>query len=330
VWRLSAAAAAGAAGSGRATPLHAEACRLTTLVMRLPPFFALRALEAAARHRSYSRAARELSVTHGAVSQQIRKLEAELGARLFERQGNAMIPRPEAERLAGEVARAVAVLEAAVADFSGAAECDPLVISLDPQFATRWLAPRLPKLLADPAGANLMLWTEERRADFVTDGMDMGIRYGAGHWDGVEAARLFAETQFPVCSPALAAAHPVRRPADLLTVPLVHHRQRPWSLWFEAHGLETPPVTGQVFDDSLMQVEAAAAGMGFALARSGLIGGDLASGRLVRPLEEDLASDLGFFAVWRADSRKLGRIRALLDWLRAEARAAATEEVGAA
>src|SRR5882757_3273804 len=85
---------------------------LTTLpVRRLPPFFALRALEAAARHRSYSGAAQELSVTHGAVSQQIRRLEAELGARLFERRGNAMIPTQEAARLAAGVARGLGLLQ---------------------------------------------------------------------------------------------------------------------------------------------------------------------------------------------------------------------------
>src|SRR5688500_13411205 len=106
---------------------------------RLPPFFALRALEAAARHHSYSRAADELSVTHGAVSQQIRRLEAELGARLFERRGNAMAPTPDAQRLAGEVARAMGVLSNAVGAFAAAAERDPLVVSLDPQFANRWL-----------------------------------------------------------------------------------------------------------------------------------------------------------------------------------------------
>src|SRR5207253_2444097 len=92
---------------------------LTTWAMvRLPPFFALRALEAAARHQGYSRAAEELSVTHGAVSQQIRRLEAELGARLFERRGNAMVPTAEAQRLAGEVARAMGVLQNAVAEFA--------------------------------------------------------------------------------------------------------------------------------------------------------------------------------------------------------------------
>ena len=286
---------------------------------RQPPIFALRALESAARHRSYSRAAEELSVTHGAVSQQIRRLEAELGARLFERRGNAMIPTPAARRLAGEVGRGLDVLQNAVAQFGAAAQRDPLVISLDSQFANRWLPPRLPKLLADPAGANLEFRVEDRRADFTTDGVDIAVRYGAGRWPEVEAQHLFAETLFPVCSPKVAADHPMRQPRDLLTAPLLHHGHRPWSLWFGAFGLEAPPQTGLLFEDSVMLLEAAAQGLGVALARSRLIEPDLAAGRLVRPLAGGIVSELGFFVVWRADSRKLGRIQALRDWLVAEA-----------
>lgn len=300
------------------------------VMARLPPFFALRALEAAARHRSYSRAADELAVTHGAVSQQMRKLEEELGVRLFERRGNAMIPRPEAERLASKVARAIGILEDAVEEFGSAPDCDPLVISLDPQFAARWLTPRLPKLLAHAAGANLKLFPEERLADFVTDGTDMAVRYGAGHWPGLETKLLFNETLFPVCSPGTVAEHPVKEWRDLLHVPLVHHRLRPWSLWFDTFGAVAPPVKGPVFDDSGMQLDAAAQGLGYALARSGIVEADLASGRLVRPLEGCLAWDLGYFAVWRADSRKIARIQALTDWLIAEAGAAPSEDAAAA
>src|SRR4051812_27529161 len=164
--------------------------------MRLPPFFALRALEAAARHRSYSRAAAELNVTHGAVSQQIRRLEAELGERLFERRGNAMIPTPSAERLAAGVRRSVDSLHEALAEFSGGYQHDPLVVSIDPQFASRWLPARLPRLLADPAGAHLDVRVEERCADFLTDGIDMGVRYGSGVWDGLESQLLMPEVLF--------------------------------------------------------------------------------------------------------------------------------------
>lgn len=285
---------------------------------RLPPFFALRALEAAARRRSYSRAAEELGVTHGAVSQQIRKLEAELGARLFTRQGNTMNPTPAAAALAGEVERALKILREAVDDFSAAAERTPLVVSLDPQFSSRWLPSRLPRLLADPAGANLDLIVEARTADFVTDGVDMGVRYGRGVYQGVEKELLFRESLFPVCSPAFAAEHRIGRPEDLLTAPLLRHRWRPWRIWFAAFGLPDPEPRGHEFEDSLMLLEAAAQGMGVALARSGLIEQDLASGRLVQLLPGAVDPEFAFYLAWRADSPKIRRIHALRGWLLAE------------
>lgn len=289
---------------------------------RLPPFFALRALTAAARRRSYTRAAEELSVTHGAVSQQIRRLEEELGARLFARKGNAMIPTPQAERLAGEIERAIGAMQNAVDDFRQAAERDPLVVSLDPQFAARWLPTRLPRLTADPAGANIDLVVESRVADFVTDGVDMGVRYGLGPGVGVESVLLLREQLFPVASPALAAKYEFRTPADVLKAPLLRHRHRAWNLWFSAYGL-TDPGKGLEFEDSIMLVESAAQGMGVALGRGGLIEQDLASGRLVRLLPHAVENDHGTYLAWRADNPKLRRIHALRDWLLAEARISA-------
>ena len=234
-----------------------------------------------------------------------------------------MIPTPDAQRLAGEVARGLDVLKNAVADFAAAAVRDPLVVSMDTQFANRWMPARLPRILADPAGANLDLRVDDRLANFVTDGVDMAIRYGAGRWAGLESVRLLSETLSPVCSPDFLARHPMDRPADLLTVPLLHHGHRPWSLWLSQFGLETPSQQGMLFDDSVMLLEAAAQGIGVALARSGLIEQDLRTGRLVRPFDVGIASELGFWVVWRPDSRKLRRIAALRDWLIAEAQPAA-------
>jgi LysR family glycine cleavage system transcriptional activator len=290
---------------------------------RLPPVFALRALEAATRHQSYSRAADELAVTHGAVSQQIRRLEAELSAKLFERCGNAMLPSLDARRLAHEVRKAFDLLQDAVTEFGAAGKRSPLVLSIDAQFAGRWLPKRLPRLLASPAGANLELRVDDRCADLVTDGVDMGVRYGAGRWVGLEAQLLFRESLFPVCSPQVAARLELRRPADLRAAPLLHHAHRPWDLWFGAHGLPAPAPTGLLFDDSLMLCEAAAQGQGVALGRDIIVEPDLATGRLMAPLGGAVPSDLGFFLVWRADSRKLPRILALCDWFRAEAVAVA-------
>jgi LysR family glycine cleavage system transcriptional activator len=285
---------------------------------RLPPYFALRALEAAARHRSYSRAADELAVTHGAVSQQIRKLEAELGAPLFRRQGNGMIPTPAALRLAERIATAQAILGDAVEEFASSASRDALVVSIDPQLGVRWLPQRLARLLADPAGANLDLRFEERLADFITDGVDVGLRYGRGQETGVEHALLFHEQLFPVCSPSLAGREAIRTPQDLLTATLLRHTHRPWWLWFSCFDLPEPAPSGPEFADSLMIIEAAAQGMGVALARSSLVQQDLQTGRLVRLFPEAVQNDFAFYVAWRADNPKLARIHVLRDWLIAE------------
>ncbi|WP_372782409.1 LysR substrate-binding domain-containing protein [Phenylobacterium sp.] len=286
---------------------------------RLPPFFALRALEAAARHGSYSRAAEELAVTHGAVSQQIRRLETGLGARLFERRGNRMEPSPQALRLAGEVGRAFEILRKGVRDFTGADVREPLVVSVGGYMARRWLPARLPRLITHPAGANLDIRVENRHVDLVAEGVDVGVRSGTGRWPDLESRHLFGEIMVPVCSPALAAAHPIRTPRDLLSVPLLHSIIRPWSLWFAKFGLESPPQEGGRFDDPLMVLEAAAQGLGVALAVDGLMGEHLEAGRLVKPLGSEVGAERGMFLVWRADNPKLARIHALRDWFVAEA-----------
>src|SRR4051812_39820779 len=122
---------------------------------RLPPFMALRALEAAARHRSYSRAAEELHVTHGAVSHQIRRLEEELGAALFHRRGNSMEPSRVALELAARVADALELLRRAVDDATDGQSKESLVISAEPGFARRWITPRLVRLREETGEADL-------------------------------------------------------------------------------------------------------------------------------------------------------------------------------
>lgn len=288
-------------------------------VSRLPPFIALRALEAAARHRSYSRAADELAVTHGAVSQQIRRLEEELGVTLFIRQGNQMIPTPAALALAGEVGEALTTLRRGVESVRLQAG-GPLVLSVVPAFATRWLAPRLGRMSAEVDEAELLLRVETRMADFVADGVDAGLRHGDGNWPGLETAPLFMDRLFAVASPDFRDRHAIARPADIAAAPLLHHTVWPWRRWFEQMGLgEAPPARGLVFEDSAMLLDAAAQSMGVALARSGLVGEDLRSGRLVRLFADELCADMGYFLVWRCDSPKLTRIHRLRDWLVAEA-----------
>jgi LysR family glycine cleavage system transcriptional activator len=313
----------------------------------LPSLFAMRALEAAARRGSYSAAARDLTVTQGAISQQIRRLEAQFGTRLFHRRGNDMVPTAAALRLAGEVRSAMARLQAAVDVFAAAAGEEPLVLSVDGRFGSRWLGPKLPRLLAHPAGANLDIRVEERVSNFTTDGVDVGIRCGRGDWPNLQAERLTTETFWVVCSPDFAARYPIAEPRDLLAVPLIHSSDGLWPALFERHGLPSPPPAGLVANDSLLVLEAVGQGLGAALVRNSMVEEDLRAGRLVRPFRDSVPvprnfirpgqlvrfirdgeptpPEIGYFLVWPADSRKAERIIALRDWLAAEARMLAGE-----
>lgn len=286
--------------------------------MRLPPFGSLIALEAAYRHRGYSRAADELHVTHGAVSQQIRKLEEELGATLFRREGNDMVPTPVARRLAEHVAEALSILKAGV---EGARQTQkgPLVVSATAAFASRWLVTRLARLAADTGEPDLQLRIEDRKADLRTDGVDIALRFGRGPWEGLESIPLLGERLFPVCSPGFLKAHPMSGPADLLTVPLLRHTGVHWAVWFRGMGLEPPQmITGIAFDDTSVMLDAAAQGIGVALARQGLSERDLRDGRLVRPFAGEVEVETGHHVVWRADAPRLARILKVRDWLLAE------------
>lgn len=282
--------------------------------MRLPPFSSLVALEAAARHRSYSRAAQELFVTHGAVSQQVRKLEEELGVQLFARRGNQMEPTPTGAALAARVGEAMETLRGGVESARRAAS-GPIVVSTGTAFATRWLVTQLARLTAETGELDLTIRVEDRLADLSTDGSDVALRFGEGPWPGTESVRLIDEVMFPVCSPTLLARHPIERPEDLVAAPLLRHTDLPWSAWFKAMGVEAPvlaPALG--FDNSAMMLDAAAQGLGFALARSGYAKRDLEDGRLVRPLPGQVEVETGHNFVWRAENPKLPRILKLRDW----------------
>jgi len=282
--------------------------------MRLPPFSSLVALEAAARHRSYSRAADELFVTHGAVSQQVRKLEEELGVQLFARRGNQMEPTATGAALAARVGEAMAALRQGV-DSARRAASGPIVVSTGAAFATRWLVTQLARLSAETGELDLTIRVEDRMSDLVTDGADVALRFGEGPWPGTESVRLIDEVLFPVCSPALLERHPIEKPEDLLHAPLLRHTGLPWSTWFHAMGIETPelpPALG--FDDSSMMLDAAAQGLGVALARSGIARRDLGDGRLVRPLPGEIDVATGHHFVWRPENPKLPRILKIRDW----------------
>jgi LysR family transcriptional regulator, glycine cleavage system transcriptional activator len=289
--------------------------------MRLPPFSALRALEAACRRQSFTLAAEELHVTHGAVSHQIRRLEDELGVALFRRQARRMVPTEPALSLAAAVAQALRVLEKGVADAAPRPADRRVVISLAPSFARYWLSPRLRRLAEAAPDVALDIRTERRLADFRSDGVDVAIRHGVGPWPGLHQELLFALRLAPVCSAAFVEEHGVRDPADLLRLPLLDEDDVSWAVWFECAGL-TPPQrrpAATAFDDSTVMLDAAAAGLGVALASDRAAEADLASGRLVRPFDLFVEEARPYNIVWRADVEPRPAVRAVLDFLRREA-----------
>src|SRR6266542_2996907 len=222
---------------------------------RLPPLNALKAFEAAARHESFTRAAEELCVTQGAVSHQVKALEAELGLKLFNRERQRLVIT--------EAGRAYLVVvrdafdrigdgtERLLQRQSGGA----LTVSTSPNFAAKWLVHRLGRFAeAHPE-------------------IDLAIRHGDGTTAGLHVTRLCTEELFPVCSPKLLNGRKaLRTPADLGRFTLLHVSDRQgWRQWLDFAGVNgVDPSRGPVLNQASMAIDAAVDGQGIALARTAL------------------------------------------------------------
>jgi LysR family glycine cleavage system transcriptional activator len=246
---------------------------------RLPPLTAIRAFEAAARHRSMSRAAEELAVTPGAVSRQVRALEAEMGAPLFLRRATGLEPTRAGELLAGSVGEALDRISEAVSGVR-LRPSRRLTIGVYGYFASTFLLPRWGSLVASHPHLAVDLHTSVNPLDLLPGRYDAVIAVSdGGRGAGLVAHRLLPITTLPVCAPALR-----RDGRDFRTARLLHARPRPddWRRWLDHAGLGTVPIQGgSSFDSMGLALQAAAAGLGHAMAIEALIGPDLDSGRLV-------------------------------------------------
>lgn len=296
---------------------------------RLPPLQTLRAFEAAVRLESFTRAADELALTQGAISQHVRVLEERLGVRLFTRERGGARPTPKAHGLALQIRQGLNVLERAFEEPSNERRRAPsrprepvqLSVSVLPQFADRWLAPRLARFERKHRHIALSLRKEVALARLNgRDGIDVALRYGPGKWPGVQAEHFMDEEIFPVMSPGYRGGGRPRRFADLARCTLLKHRSQPWEPWFQAVGLDlTLPRGGSVFDDAGQLIEAAVNGQGIALARASFVERELAQASLVRLWKRRVVDIYAHFVVWRGDNPKQEAIDALRRWLRDEA-----------
>jgi LysR family glycine cleavage system transcriptional activator len=291
------------------------------MTARLPSLNGLRAFEAAARHLSFTNAASELNVTQTAISHQIRRLEQELGIRLFVRQNRALALTPEAKDYLPGVRAAFNDLRLATDRLLRKDDDHVLTVSTLASLAAKWLLPRLAAFQEAHSGIDVRITTSTALVDFRTGDVDAAIRYGRGHWPGLRADWLMADELFPVCSPALLGGNrPLRSPEDLRDHVLLHTSNAhsdDWRLWLTAAGLPTNLSThpGVTFDLIFMTVQAAIDGIGVAMGRTSYVEADIAKGRLLVPFKITLPADAGFYLVSPEAGADSPKLRAFRQWL---------------
>lgn len=281
----------------------------------LPSIQTLRAFETAGRLGSYSRAADELGLTHGAISHRIRDLERRRGERLFERDGNRMRLTPAGQELLASVRSGLRLLERAFEPRRDAA-ARPLVVSVLPVFASCWLVPRLGDFRSRHPDIGLELHVSTELARFDSEGVDAAVRYGPGGWPDVESRRLQGEVIFPVCAPGYARRLSLAAPEDLARCVLLRLPWQTWSPWFDAAGLGwDEPRDGPQYPESSLLLRAAIAGEGVALSRRLLVADELAAGRLVAPFGVTIDDPNAYYLAWPRASRRADAIARFGDWL---------------
>jgi LysR family glycine cleavage system transcriptional activator len=291
------------------------------MARKLPPLTTLPAFEAAARHLSFTKAADELHLTHGAISRAVRNLEEVLGVRLFDRGTRSVKLTAEGAAYAAEIGEALDRIGIATIAASAPKKTGVLNISTSDGFAGRWLVPRLHRFHRANRDIDVRLATSGTLTDFVRDGIDIAIRYGDGNYDKVVAERLMDEDVSPVCSPELLQGdHPLRRPEDLRYHRLIHDNFRiDWATWLQAAGVSSiEHESGLRFESAAYAVEAAVQGEGVLLGRSALVSADLAAGRLVRPFDLSLRSRWSYYVVYPEGALRHRKVKAFRDWLFSE------------
>ena len=285
---------------------------------RLPPLNAIKAFEAAARLGSFTRAAEELNVTHGAVSRQIRLLEDWLGARLFLRTSRNAVPTQAGTDLLAEAGPALDRLAASLCACRTARAAGGLLrVSALPTFAMRWLIPRLPDFQRDHPGLELRIVTASTPAEQFRMDVDAVIS-GPSRQSGWVGTRFLGEARLPVLSPDLMRKCPLRAPADLERHTLLHAAtlREAWPRWLAAADVpDLKPARDQVFEHFYFAIQAALEGLGVVMGPVALISDELRAGRLLAPIPEPAMRTRGYFFYAPEASSDAPAIAALRKWL---------------
>ena len=293
------------------------------MLRRLPPLNALKAFDAAARHESFTRAAEELSVTQGAVSHQVKALEAVLGLKLFNRERQRLRITEAGRAYLAVVRDAFDRLAVGTERLLQRQATGALTVSTSPDFAAKWLVHRLGHFAEAHREVDLRVSATLHHVDFAREEVDLAVRHGDGNWPGLEVVNLCPERLHAVCSPRLLHGRRLATPADLLQLPLLHLDDRDaWARWLRAAGVpDAKPADGPVLNRASMVIDAAVDGQGVALARTTLAAWDLINGRLVRPFATAPKLSKTYWIVCPRATASVPKIAMFRDWLLAEAAA---------
>ena len=289
------------------------------MARRLPSLNALKAFEAAARHESFTDAATELFVTHAAISRHLRDLEEWLGTQLFNRTGRGVELTDAGRRYGSRLTPLFDAIAEATRDTAAVGAVRQLKVTVEPSIASRWLVPRLGKFNALHPDIELSIDPDTKLADFRAGEADVGIRYGPGVWDDVDAVKLSDCVIFPVCAPTLIAGVTILKPDDLANYNLLHEQRKQWwADWLTKAGVTgVEDWRGTVFQNHLA-IEAAEAGQGFALTDQILCTDALIEGWLVRPFNSDIREPWTYYFVRAKGSKETVTARAFREWLAGE------------
>ncbi|MEI9431793.1 LysR substrate-binding domain-containing protein [Mesorhizobium sp. Cs1299R1N3] len=271
-----------------------------------PPLRAIQAFEAFGRRGSVTAAANELGVSVGAVSQQIRKAEDALEARLLERRGRSVALTALGRVYHAAVSLGFDQIREAQDVIERARSADTLTISCLPSLASKWIGPQLLDWQIGHPGATVRLVGAETEPRLGAEQVDFRISYGDKYRDFNHYIELFTDWVVPACSPSLLAKHPVRKPADILDLPLLSiewardHRSPPsWAEWAASIGTLYRKASGEVaFSLSSAAIDAATNGRGIVLAQLSMAAEDIASGRLIIPFNQRLRLSQAYFLAW--------------------------------
>ena len=290
----------------------------------LPSLNALRAFEATARQLSFKEAARELYVTPGAVSQQVKSLEDTLGVILVRRMTRAIELTEAGHTLLATLRDCFEQMAETVEQLVARDSSGPLTVSVLPSFAAKWLVPRLGRFQEQHPEIELRISAIDRLIDFAKEDVDVGIRHGLGDYPDLRCDLLLPGKLYALCSPKLLRRKPrLNKPEDLRHYTLLHAgTAAEWGMWLAAHGVSGVDARrGPVFSDDALMLQAAIEGQGVAISTSALAAADMAAGRLVRPFDLALSDAFAYFIVCPHGTAERPKIVAFREWIMGEARA---------